>query len=401
MWEQLLLRLLRRGLKVGRLHLTLPDGTAHVFGPGGAPQVAVRLSGRDTVRRLVLAPELALGETYMDEQLTIDGDDLQAMLTLAMRNLRQGRGGAARGLRLGMRARSWWRRNRPQTARANVAHHYDIGPDLYDLFLDAHKQYTCAYFRRPEDDLETAQLAKMDHIARKLILTPGQRVLDIGSGFGTLAIRLAQTRGVHVTGVTLSEVQLAEARRRAAEAGVADLVSFELRDYRDVVGPFDRVVSVGMMEHVGRAELATYFARLRGLLAPDGLALVHYIGRFSPPDAISPWFDKYIFPGAYCPSLSVVTPVIEKTGLILTDIEVLQGHYERTIQHWIRRFEANADRARALFDDRFVRMWRFYLNSAERGFAEGEMVVHQLQLAAGREVVPLTRGYVYQGNEAA
>ena len=397
MWDRLLLGLLRRGIRYGRLALTLPNGETHVIGPGGPPEVEITLTDPSLARRFLVAPEMTLGEAYMDGRLTIAGDDLPGLLTLALRNLRGAR--TPKSLRrlaaVRSRVKGWAIWNQIGVARRNVAHHYDLSGELYDLFLDAQKQYTCAYFRHPEMTLEQAQAAKMAHIGGKLLLRPGLRVLDIGSGFGTLAITLARDHGVHVTGVTLSQVQLDEARRRAAEAGLADRLEFRLQDYRTVTDTYDRVVSVGMMEHVGRAQLRRYFRKVADVMAPDGVALVHYIGRWTPPDVISPWFNKYIFPGAYCPTVSEVMRVVEHTGLMLADLEVWRGHYERTLAEWLARFDRNADRARALYDERFVRMWRFYLRSAEMGFREGHLVIHQLQLAKDRTTVPGTRDYLY------
>jgi cyclopropane-fatty-acyl-phospholipid synthase len=397
MWDSLLLAVLRLGVRTGRLRLTLADGTVHDIGPGGAPEVAVTLHDPTLPRRFLLRPDLTMGEAYMDGSLTIEGNDIRSFLTFALRNARGRRvpGLVRLPVDLWKRAKSWAIWNHIGVARKNVAHHYDISDELYDLFLDENKQYTCAYFRRPEMTLEEAQQAKMAHIGAKLLLRPGMRVLDIGCGFGTLAITLAQDYGVHVVGVTLSEVQLAEARRRAVEAGVADQVEFRLQDYRTVEERFDRVVSVGMMEHVGLPHLRTYFQKVADLMPPEGVALIHYIGRWSPPGTISPWFNKYIFPGAYCPAISEAMRAVERTGLVLADLEVWRGHYERTLQEWLKRFDRNIDRIRQLQDDRFVRMWRYYLQSAELGFSEGHLVIHQLQLAKGRYAVPGTRDYLY------
>jgi cyclopropane-fatty-acyl-phospholipid synthase len=397
MWDMLLLGLLRRGIRIGRLVLTLPNGVTHAIGPGGAPDVEITLKDPSLPRRFLFAPEMTLGEAYMDGKLTIGGDDVRGLLALGLRNLKRAR--TPMSLRRLALFRSWvkswaiW--NQLGVARRNVAHHYDLSGELYDLFLGETKQYTCAYFRRPDMTLEEAQAAKMAHIGGKLLLKPGMRVLDIGSGFGTLAIALARNHGVHVTGVTLSEVQLAEAKARAVEAGVANQVEFRLQDYRLVPETFDRVVSVGMMEHVGRAHLGTYFRKVADLLTPDGVALIHYIGRWTPPDVISPWFSKYIFPGAHVPTLSEAMRDVEPSGLMLTDLEVWRGHYERTLAEWLARFDRNANRVRALYDDRFIRMWRYYLQSAEMGFREGHLVIHQLQLAKDRNAVPGTRDYLY------
>lgn len=387
----------RRFVREGHLRVTLADGSRHEMGPGGPPEVHLRFTDPGLPVRVLRNPDVALGEAYMDGAMQVDAPDLRAYFSLLIRN--SGRidpmvlpGMIDRAVRQ-IRARTGV--NPVTRARRNVAHHYDLTGEIYDLFLDAGKHYTCAYFRRPDLTLEQAQAEKVALIGRKLLIAPGMRVLDIGCGFGSLAMALARDFGAHVTGVTLSRVQLAEATARAAALGLADRTDFRLQDYRDVTGPFDRVVSVGMMEHVGLPHLPVYFGKLRDLLAADGVALIHYIGRPGLPEPISAWFDKYIFPGAYCPALSEVLPVTEKAGLVLTDLEVWRGHYERTLAAWLARFEANAERARDLYDERFVRMWRYYLTSAMQSFAEGTMVIHQVQLARRGSAVPMTRDYLW------
>jgi cyclopropane-fatty-acyl-phospholipid synthase len=397
MWDSALVTFLRLGVRTGRLRLTLADGRMYDIGPGGAPEVAVTLHDPTLPRRFFLRPDLTMGEAYMDGSLTVADNDIRSLLTFALRNARGRRvpGLVRVPVDFWKRAKSWAIWNHIGVARRNVAHHYDISDELYGLFLDENRQYTCAYFRRPEMTLEEAQQAKMAHIGAKLLLRPGMRVLDIGCGFGTLAITLARDYGVQVVGVTLSEVQLAEARRRAVEAGVAGQVEFRLQDYRTVEERFDRVVSVGMMEHVGLPHLRTFFQKVADLMPPEGVALIHYIGRWSPPNTISPWFNKYIFPGAYCPAISEAMRAVERTGMVLADLEVWRGHYERTLQEWLARFDRNIDRIRQLQDERFVRMWRYYLQSAELSFSEAHLVIHQLQLAKGRYTVPGTRDYLY------
>jgi cyclopropane-fatty-acyl-phospholipid synthase len=396
-WDDILATVLRRGVRTGALDLTFADGTTRRFGPGNGPTVGVTLHDPDLPRKFLLRPDMTMGEAYVDGRLTLRDNDIRSFITFALRN------GKGRKLppplpQLGAawkRAKSWSIWNHMGIAQRNVAHHYDISPELYDLFLGETKQYTCAYFRRPDMTLEEAQSAKMAHIGAKLLLKPGMRVLDIGCGFGTLALTLARDHGVQVTGITLSEVQLAEAERRAAEAGLDGQVKFRLQDYRAVTDTYDRVVSVGMMEHVGLPHLRTYFQKVADLMPDDGVALIHYIGRWSPPDTISPWFNRYIFPGAYCPTISEASRVAEKTGMILADLEVWRGHYERTLQEWLKRFDQNIDRVKKLQDDRFVRMWRYYLQSAEMSFAEAFLVIHQLQLSKARGTVPMTRDYLY------
>ena len=396
MWDGLFIRALRRGIGTGQLTVTFPDGRRMTFGPGGQPAVAAHIRDPDLTRRILLNPELALGEAYTDGTMTIEGDDLIGFLQLIMR-FRTGAGWSVLDLLMKLnKARNWLADLNPaRKARANVAHHYDLTGEIYDAFLDRNKQYTCAYFREPGMTLDEAQLAKMQHIGRKLLLRPGMRVLDIGCGFGTFAVYLAREFGARVTGITLSEVQLAEARARANAAGVTDLVDFRLQDYRSVGGQFDRVVSVGMMEHVGRPHLTTYFRKVRDLLTPNGVALIHYIGRPVAPMRISPWFQKYIFPGAYCPSLSQVLPILEREQVALCDLEVWRGHYDPTLAAWRANFDAHAERVLALTDARFIRMWRYYLASAEVSFSEGLLTIHQLQLARSQSAVPASRDYLY------
>lgn len=397
MSDRVLLALLRHGVRAGRIDLTLADGSQHSFGPGGDPMVGVVLHDPTLPRRFLVRPDLTLGEAYVDGRMSLRDNDIRSFITFLLRNVRGRKIPAplARFSSCARWARAWLNVNSLGIARRNVAHHYDISPELYGLFLDENRQYTCAYFRRPDMTLEEAQAAKMAHIGAKLLLRPGMRVLDIGCGFGTLALTLARDHGVEVVGVTLSEVQLDEARTRARAAALDGQVTFQLTDYRAVTDSFDRVVSVGMMEHVGLRHLRAYFQKVADLLTADGVALIHYIGRWSPPAEISPWFNKYIFPGAYCPSLSEAARVVEKSGLILADLEVWRGHYERTLQEWLKRFDRNLDRVKALQDDRFIRMWRYYLQSAELSFSEAFLVIHQLQLAKARGTVPMTRDYLY------
>jgi cyclopropane-fatty-acyl-phospholipid synthase len=279
-------------------------------------------------------------------------------------------------------------------SRRNVAHHYDLSDELFDLFLDADRQYSCAYFTSPGDTIERAQLAKKRHISAKLLLEPGMRVLDIGSGWGGLAIYLAQTSEVDVTGITLSERQFEVATERAKSAGVADRVRFRLCDYREVNEQFDRVVSVGMFEHVGIRHYEEYFESCRSLLADSGVALVHTIGRAFGPAATSAWIRRYIFPGGYSPALSEVVPVVERCGLHLTDIEILRLHYAETLKAWRERFLAHRREAAALYDERFCRIWDFYLAASEAVFRYGDHVVFQLQFSRRRDAVPTTRDYI-------
>jgi cyclopropane-fatty-acyl-phospholipid synthase len=397
MWNALLHKALTRAVRRGCLRLTYPDGQAASYGEG-EPEVAVRLTDPALPRKLLLNPELALGEAYMCGSLQIENDDLHGFVTLMIR-IAEG-GTLPPALALVRNTRKGMKRLRQASplhrAAENVAHHYDIPDSFYRLFMEEDMQYTCAYYREPGMSLEKAQAAKMDHIAAKLLLKPGMRVLDIGCGWGGLALRLARLHGVHVTGVTLSEVQLAAARQRAAEMGLSDQVEFRLQDYRLVPDRFDSVVSVGMMEHVGQPQYATYFKKIYDILQPEGVALVHFIGRSSGPSALSPWFQKYIFPGGYAPALSEVIPAIEKSRLVTADIEVWRGHYEQTLRHWQERFTDTLPQTRAMFDEVFVRMWRYYLVTSELSFTGMSQVLFQVQLTKARLGTPLTRDYLYQ-----
>jgi cyclopropane-fatty-acyl-phospholipid synthase len=402
MWTRLLDRLLRDLVGQGSLSLALPDGSTRRYGDGTAPDVSMRITDPALLRRLVLQPDLALGEGYMDGTITIEGDDLHGMFTLLMANVaRAPHNWRNRLFKVNALFRGLAQFNTMARAQANVAHHYDLSGELYDLFLDEDRQYSCAYFQTPGMSLEAAQRAKKHHIAQKLLLKPGMTVLDIGCGWGGLAITLAQDYGVRVLGVTLSVEQHKIACDRAARAGLSDRVEFRLADYRSVTGTFDRVVSVGMFEHVGIPHYGEYFRNVHDRLAPDGVALIHYIGRIDQPSTTSPWITKYIFPGGYCPALSEVMPAIEKQVLYTTDIEVWRLHYAETLRHWQDRFMANIDKARALYDERFCRMWRYYLVASEQTFRHHKQCVFQIQLAHKQEAVPLTRDYLYPPPPAA
>jgi len=393
MWQRTLDRVLARTIRQGSLTLHHADGTLTRHGDGSGPDVSVTCTDPAFPRRFLLNPERAVGEAYTEGALTIAGDDLHGFLELGVRNMPQGVGIGVES-HVGPFLRRLRQYNPAPRARRNVAHHYDLSRNLYDLFLDADRQYSCAYFKTPDDSLETAQAQKKAHIARKLCLEPGMRVLDIGCGWGGMALTLARDFGVRVVGVTLSEEQCALARERVAEAGLDGRVEIRLQDYRAVSERFDRIVSVGMFEHVGVPHYDEYFAKLCDLLAEDGVALVHSIGRRSPPGRTSPWIERYIFPGGYVPSLSEMAAAFERQGLWLTDLEVLRLHYAMTLRHWYDRFMANLDAARALYDERFCRMWRFYLVASEQTFRFGQQGVFQAQLARRRDAVPLTRDYL-------
>jgi cyclopropane-fatty-acyl-phospholipid synthase len=398
----LLQNLLRRIIRQGTLIMTTPDGRSCRFGRG-IPSVTIRITNWAVVRRMAVNPDLAVGEAYMDGTLVIAHGDIYAFLDLCASNLGWGSGHWLR--RAHALARRCGRRlvqhNPVSVARANVAHHYDLSDSLYELFLDADRQYSCAYYRSSDDTLERAQAQKKLHLAAKLLLQPGQRVLDIGSGWGGLALHLAQAADVEVTGVTLSKEQHGYACQRANRTGLADRVRFLLKDYRHEEGRYDRIVSVGMFEHVGVGHYREYFDKIRELLTDDGVALIHTIGSADGPGAAHAWIRKYIFPGGYTPALSEIVPVIERAGLHITDIEVLRLHYAETLKAWRQRFMGNRDHVAALYDERFCRMWEFYLAGCEAGFRHSGLVVFQIQLSKQVDTVPLTRDYMWESEHMA
>ena len=394
-----LLHLILRGLiDRGRLTVRYPDGHEESYGgtkPGPVASIAL-LDGR-AVRGLVTSPGMMLGECYMDGTLVPVGCELFDFVDLIFLNM-QTRLAFHPIIRWRERLRTRLRRlrqfNPVERAQRNVAHHYDLNGALYSLFLDEDRQYSCAYFERGDETLEQAQLAKKRHIARKLLLRPGMEVLDIGCGWGGMAITLAQEHGVRVTGITLSEEQLGVARERAAAAGLSGQVSFELVDYRGLDRRFDRIVSVGMFEHVGVGHFGEFFEVVRRCLADDGVALVHAIGRSSGPGSTNPWLAKYIFPGGYCPALSEVFAASEGAGLMTADCEVLRLHYAETLRHWRRRFAANRGEIAALYDERFCRMFEAYMSGSEAAFRRLGVFVWQMQLTRQVDAVPLTRSYM-------
>lgn len=388
-----LTRLLKRLIRTGSLTVILPSGEALRAGDGAGEPVCIRLRDHRTAWRLALYPGLGLGEAWMDGTVTLERGALWDLLDLVGRNL------ALRPPpRRGRLARLWRRieqANDRARARRNVAHHYDLSLELYRRFLDADLQYSCAYFDRPGMSLDEAQAAKKRHLAAKLLLRPGQSVLDIGCGWGGLALTLAEDAGARVTGVTLSDEQLAVARGRAEQRRLADRVEFRKQDYRDVEGTFDRIVSVGMFEHVGAPNYQAYFDAIARLLADDGVAVLHAIGQNHVSVSNQPWMAKYIFPGGYTPALSEILPAIERAGLWVTDVEILRLHYAETLRAWRARFEANRREIAALYDERFCRMWEFYLCLSEVAFRHRGCMVFQIQLSKRVDAVPLTRDYIH------
>ncbi len=393
---------LSRFIRIGRLTLIDAAGRRYVFDGGPGPIASIRLHDPALHWRLLASPRLCVPEAYMNGTLTVEEGSLYDFVdVLCANDAELDESLPMRLAAVGKRAaRRVYQYNPVRRSRRNVAHHYDLSDQLYELFLDRDRQYSCAYFGSANDDIDTAQQNKKRHIAAKLLLQAGQRVLDIGSGWGGLALYLAGECGVDVTGLTLSEEQLKVANRRAAAAGLADRVRFHLSDYREESGRYDRIVSVGMFEHVGVNQYPAFFRKLRELLSPDGVALLHSIGRMDGPGATNPWMRKYIFPGGYSPALSEVVPHAERARLWITDIEILRLHYAETLRAWRGRFEHHRDRIRALYDERFCRMWEMYLVGSELAFRRGGHLVFQMQLAKAVETVPLTRDYMLDWERA-
>ncbi len=398
--ERLLDAILTRFILRGRLSVRYPNGRFATYtGRYDGPAAGLELRTPRAVRGMISNPALCIGESYMDGELLPLGGTIYDTLDVLIHN--QCDGGGHPGLSVFGSARQAVRRvsqwNPATRARRNVAHHYDIGDRLYALFLDADWQYSCAYFRHGGETLEEAQTAKKRHIAAKLLLNrPNLRVLDIGCGWGGMALTLARDYGARVVGITLSSEQLSRARIRAAEAGLEDRVQFELLDYRDaaIAGPFDRIVSVGMFEHVGVNHYSAFFRRVRSLLAPDGVALLHAIGRSDGPGETNPWLRRYIFPGGYSPALSEVFTAVERSGLVATDVEILRLHYAETLRHWRRRFNSNLEEIAGLYDERFCRMFDFYFAGSELAFRRAGHMVWQLQMAHSVMGTPIIRDYM-------
>lgn len=389
--------LLRAMVQKGRLTVLDHEGKSHLFGgkqPG--PDVVMKISDPALYRGLFFNPELNMGEAYMDGRVTFPGSDLRSFLTLfSINRLQVGNYPLQRVLKSISRGMKRLQQANPiGQAQKNVSHHYDIGNELYKLFLDERMFYSCAYFRDENETLEAAQVNKCRLLASKLSLKPGQRILDIGCGWGGLAMYLATVADVEVTGVTLSKEQQALAVERVRAAGLEGRVHIKLQDYRHVGEKFDRIVSVGMFEHVGVGHYHEFFEHVNRLLKDDGVMMLHSIGHMSPPGTASPWMRKYIFPGAYSPALSEVFPAVENNSLWVTDLEFLRVHYATTLRHWTDRFNANRDKVAAMYDERFVRMFEFYLISAEMMFRTGSQEVFHMQISKLRDASPLTRDYI-------
>jgi len=392
--DRLLRGFLSQFIRRGSMTVTGASGAKFTVGDGSGLPVAVRFVTAEAERRVLVNPELGLGEAYMDGEFVVERGTIADALAILLDQPDL----------LPQWAKPWWHLryltrhlkqfNPRSRSRANVAHHYDLDARLYSLFLDADKQYSCAYFETPDTTLDDAQLAKKRHIAAKLLIKRGQRVLDIGSGWGGLGLYLAEIAGADVTGVTLSTEQLQIANARASEKGLSRSARFLLQDYRDIDGPFDRIVSVGMFEHVGAGFYDAYFQRCAELLTEDGVMVLHSIGRSQGPDSTNPWIAKYIFPGGYIPALSEVLPAIERAGLLVCDVEILRLHYAETLKAWRERFMARREEAVQLYDERFALMWEFYLAACEMTFRKQAMMTFQIQLTRRQGVVPITRDYI-------
>ncbi len=393
----LLDKLLKKTIRHGSLTVIDPKGYPTAYGDGSAPHIAVRIHTTQAALKILFDPQMAVGEAYMEGTLTVETGTIYDVVDLVFRNigltpLKYPLSGVTERLRTTFRRLAQF--NPAVRSRKNVAHHYDLSDTLYDLFLDADRQYSCAYVMDPSDSIETAQAQKKRHLAGKLLLKPGQSILDIGSGWGGLGLYLAETGSGSVTGLTLSTEQIKVSQKRVAAAGLSDRVRFKLQDYRAEKGLYDRIISVGMFEHVGITHYDDYFKMVARCLKEDGVALIHAIGRPDGPGHTNPWITKYIFPGGYCPSLSEVIPAIERAGLIITDIEILRLHYAETLRLWRERFEQNRAKIRALYDERFCRMWEFYLMTSELSFRHQGQMVFQIQLAKRGDAVPITRDYI-------
>ncbi len=398
----LLYRFLHRAIRTGSLEVVAPDGARASFGDGSGDVVRIRFTSERAVTNVLRHPDLKLGEEFVDGGYVIEAGSVYDLLQLLTANI-EGRPPPWPAIvtlalrRLTRRIRQFNTRGR---ARRNVHAHYDLDGRLYSLFLDNDLQYSCAYFEDGAAKLDDAQRAKKRHLASKLALEPGHKVLDIGSGWGGLGLYLARHCGVDVTGVTLSDEQLAVSNRRAEEWGLADRVRFLLQDYRAVQGTFDRIVSVGMFEHVGVGHYRAFFKACRDLLADDGVMVLHSIGRFGGPGDTSAWIQRYIFPGGYIPALSEVVPHVERSGLKISDVEILRLHYAETLRAWRERFLAHREQVAVLYDERFCRVWEFYLASSEAAFRAGMLMNFQMQIARTQDALPLTRNYMNDAEEA-
>lgn len=394
---KLLSKMMTRFVQKGQLTIIDADGGRHDFGPGGEPSSVIRLTDKKLYRELFLNPELKAGEAYMDGRLVCEEGGIRGLLNVFGHNRDSLRGQPMqKALKKWLKKiRKWHQRNKTAASRKNVQHHYDLSNEFYKLFLDEDMQYSCGYWPSLDITLEESQRLKKAHIATKLNLKPGMKVLDIGCGWGGMAIYIAQNFDCEVVGVTLSDEQLALGRARVKKLGLEDKVDLRLQDYRHVPETFDRVVSVGMFEHVGVAHYLEYFSKIKELLREDeGAALIHSIGRKGGPGTTGAWIRKYIFPGGYSPALSETFAEIEKAGLWVTDCEILRLHYAETLLEWDNRFQANRAKVAEMFDEKFCRMWEFYLVISELSFRLGKHMNFQIQLSNSVDALPITRDYM-------
>jgi cyclopropane-fatty-acyl-phospholipid synthase len=393
-----LVSFLNKIFKKGGFILTDANSKDYIIGEPGNNPIKLKILNKKLHYKLLFRPDLYFGEAYTDGDVIIENGTLTDFLDLFLMNI--GRKQLNFFSYLINRFMGSYRYltnfNFIKKSKMNVSHHYDISDDLYDLFLDPKKQYSCAYFKNENDSLETAQNNKIQHIIKKLNIKPNQKVLDIGSGWGSLAIDMAKHMNCEVTGITLSENQLKYSNQKVKEMNLDNQVKFKLMDYRELKEKFDRIVSVGMFEHVGRKFHKKFFSQIKNLLNNDGVALIHTIGSVNPPRDPHPWITKYIFPGGYTPSLSEVTTPLEKAGLIVTDIEVLRLHYSHTLRHWKENCMRNKEKIIQMFDEKFFRMWEFYLTGCEMAFKWGDQVVYQFQLTKNYKSTPMTRDYIYK-----
>jgi cyclopropane-fatty-acyl-phospholipid synthase len=397
--DRLLQFLLKSFIRRGTFKITTSRGASFTAGDGTGKPVAIRFIRRSAEWAILLDPELKFGEAFMDGGVLVEEGTIADVLAIALGQPNELPNWARPQWVMRFLARRLAQFNPRKRARRNVAHHYDLDGRLYSLFLDADRQYSCAYFETPEATLDDAQLAKKRHLAAKLLLAPGKRVLDIGCGWGGLGLYLAEFTGADVTGVTLSQEQYAIANERAGEKGLKEKARFLLQDYRDAQGPFQRIVSVGMFEHVGVDHYNTFFRKCRDLLADDGVMVLHSICRSEGPGITNPWIAKYIFPGGYIPALSEVVARIEKAGLLVPDIEILRLHYAETLKNWRERFLAHREEVERIYDRRFVRMWEFYLAASEMSFREQNMMNFQIQITKKQGVTPMTRDYIARAEQ--
>jgi cyclopropane-fatty-acyl-phospholipid synthase len=391
--------LLKQIIREGALRLIDAKGRSHVIGDGSEPKLAIRLHDPWLDYSLALNLPLRFGEAYMEGRLSIEGGSIRDFMDQALRNHRHidEHPMVILGLALSRHGR-WLKQHNPiGKAQKNVAHHYDLSDELYRRFLDPDRQYSCGYFTTPRDTLEDAQEYKKRHIAAKLLLDrPGLKVLDIGSGWGGLGLYLTEMTGCTVDGVTLSVEQHKVSQERARQAGLDSRARFHLKDYREANDTYDRIVSVGMFEHVGKKNYDEFFQKVRDLLADDGVCLLHSIGDFNEPGPINPFIRKYIFPGADVPTLAEVLPSVERAKLMVTDVEILRLHYAETLKHWYERFQAKRDEVAEVYDERFCRMWELYLSGCEMSFRHQGLMVFQMQITKDINALPVTRDYMFE-----